>query len=45
MSRSSPPIIVGRETAEQLGSIAAIRAHFDAADFAVPPLIIGGSPS
>jgi len=37
--------MIGRETAEQLGSIAAIRAHFDAADFAVPPLIIGGSPS
>ena len=38
-------VMIGRETAEQLGSTAAIRAHFDAADFVVPPLIIGGSPS
>jgi len=38
-------VMIGRETAERLGSMQAIRAHFDAADFAVPPLIIGGSPS
>ncbi len=31
-------IVLGRATAEQLGSYEAILAHFDAADFAVPPL-------
>jgi hypothetical protein len=34
-------ILIGRCTAERLGSFAAIVAHFDAADFAVPPLVIG----
>ena len=33
-------ILMGRCTAERLGSYAAIIAHFDAADFAVPPLVI-----
>ena len=35
-------VLIGRDTAERLGSIEAIRAHFDAADFVVPPLVIGG---
>ena len=34
-------ILIGRCTAERLGSFAAIVAHFDAADFAVPSLAIG----
>ena len=34
-------ILIGRCTAELLGSFAAIVAHFDAADLAVPPLVIG----
>lgn len=34
-------ILIGRCTAERLGSFAAIVAHFDAADFAVPPLVVG----
>lgn len=34
-------ILIGRSTAERLGTFAAIVAHFDAADFAVPPLVIG----
>lgn len=34
-------VMIGRDTAERLGSIEAIRAHFDAADFVVPPLVIG----
>lgn len=38
-------IVIGRATVERLGSMEAIQAHFDAADFAVPPLIIGGGPS
>lgn len=33
-------ILIGRCTAERLGNFAAIVAHFDAADFAVPPLVI-----
>ena len=33
-------VLIGRDTAERLGSIEAIRAHFDAADFVVPTLII-----
>ena len=33
-------ILIGRCTAERLGSFAAIVAHFDTADFAVPPLVI-----
>lgn len=38
-------IMINRNTAEQLGSIDAIRAHFDAADFEVPVLIVGGEAS
>lgn len=34
-------ILIGRCTAERLGSFAAIVAHFDAADFPVPALVIG----
>jgi hypothetical protein len=34
-------ILIGRCTAERLGGFAAIIAHFNAADFAVPPLVIG----
>lgn len=34
-------VLIGRCTATRLGSFAAIVAHFDAADFAVPPLVIG----
>lgn len=34
-------ILIGRCTAERLGGFAAIIAHFDAADFDVPPLVIG----
>lgn len=34
-------ILIGRCTAERLGGFAAIITHFDAADFAVPPLVIG----
>jgi hypothetical protein len=33
-------ILIGRETAERLGSFAAILAHFDAADFPIPPLVL-----
>jgi hypothetical protein len=36
-------VLMGRCTAERLGSYAAILAHFDAADFTVPPLVIGGA--
>lgn len=35
-------ILIDRATIEQLGSVEAILAHFDAADAAVPPLIIDG---
>lgn len=34
-------VLIGRCTAERLGSFVAIVAHFDAADFAVPPLVVG----
>ena len=34
-------VLMGRCTAERLGSYAAILAHFDAADLAVPSLMIG----
>lgn len=33
-------IQVGRETIERLGSLEAVRAYFDAADYAVPPIRI-----
>lgn len=35
-------ILIGRDTVDRLGSIEAIRAHFDAADFVAPPLIVAG---
>ena len=38
-------VMIDRDAAERLGSIKAIRAHFDAADFVVPPLVFGGEPS
>lgn len=34
-------IMIDRDTAQRLGSMAAILAHFDAADAAVPPLVVG----
>jgi hypothetical protein len=37
-------VVICRETAEKLGSIEAIRAYFDGADFMVPPLIVDGDP-
>lgn len=33
-------ILMGRCTAQRLGSYGAILAHFDAADFAIPPLVV-----
>lgn len=33
-------VLMGRCTAERLGNYASIIAHFDAADFAIPPLVI-----
>ena len=33
-------VLLGRCTAERLGSYAAIIAHFDAADFVIPPLVV-----
>lgn len=33
-------ILIGRCTVERLGSIEGVLAHFDAADFTVPPLLI-----
>lgn len=36
-------VMIGRETAERLGSMEAIRAHFDAADAKVPPLDVEGA--
>ncbi|TGX49044.1 hypothetical protein E5A73_19545 [Sphingomonas gei] len=38
-------IVVAREKIEQLGSLEAVLAHFDAADFAVPPLAVEGDES
>ena len=35
-------VLIGRDTIDRLGSIEAIRAYFDAADFVVPPLIVAG---
>ena len=35
-------VVIGRGTAERLGSMEAIMTHFDAADFIVPPLIVDG---
>ena len=36
-------IFVGRATVERLGSVEAILGHFDAADFIVPPFVIGAN--
>lgn len=33
-------VLIDRDTAERLDSIEAIRAHFDAADIVVPPLVV-----
>jgi len=33
-------VLIGRCTAQRLGSFEAILAHFDAADFTMPPLVI-----
>jgi hypothetical protein len=40
-------VVIGRQTAEALGSYDAIIANFDAADFKIPPLVIvpAGEPS
>jgi hypothetical protein len=35
-------VVIARGTIEQLGSLEAVLAHFDAADFAVPPLAVDG---
>ena len=37
----SDRIFVDRHTVERLGSMEAILAHFDGADFRVPPLVVG----
>ena len=37
--------MIDRDTAERLGSIDAIRAHFDAAEFEMPPLVIEAQSS
>ena len=38
-------VVIDRDTIEQLGSVEAIRAHFAAAEFLVPPLVVEGGPS
>jgi len=35
-------VVIARAAIEQLGSLEAVLAHFDAADFAVPPLAVEG---
>ena len=35
-------VMIDRDTAKQLASIEAIRAHFDAAEFEVPPPVVEG---
>lgn len=37
-------IFVDRSTVERVGSVEAILAHFDAAEFALPPLTLAGEP-
>ena len=37
----SDRVFVDRTTVERLGSLEAILAHFDAADFTMPPLVVG----
>ena len=36
-------VMINEETVKKLGSIAQIRAYFEAANFSVPPLCIGGA--
>ena len=38
-------VMIDQDTAERLGSIEVNSAHFGAADFALPPLIVGGERS
>ncbi|EXS69403.1 hypothetical protein [Sphingobium sp. Ant17] len=38
-------VVLNRGTAEKLGSLEAIIAWFDAADFRLPPLIVEGDPA
>jgi hypothetical protein len=38
-------VVICRATIEELGSFAAILAHFDAADVRIPPLAIEGDPN
>ena len=38
-------VVIDRETVENLGSIEAVIAYFDAADTPVPPLVVEGDPS
>ena len=40
----SDRIFVDRSTVERLGSVETILAHFDAAEFALPPLAVGIEP-
>jgi hypothetical protein len=35
-------VVISRSTVEMLGSHEAVIAHFDAAEFTVPPLVVGG---
>ena len=37
-------VMVDRQIVERLGSLSAIIAYFEAADFAVPPLVVEGEP-
>jgi len=37
-------VVIDRGTVQQLGSIDAILAHFDAADASIPPLLVEGDP-
>ena len=38
-------VLVDRETVDRLGTIEAVRAYLDAADFTVPPLVVVGENS
>lgn len=40
----SDRVFVDRATVERLGSVEAILAHFDAADFTLPPLVVTDQP-
>lgn len=37
-------VFVDRAPVERLGSVTAILAHFDAADFVLPPLVVTDEP-